>query len=291
MDWIIMALEGRNVLGASSLWDIKIKTKELIKDGEQKKVNKNMEIVELLRNFDYNMGYNYEYPLKQLATVPSKISVTEVKRLFYREFIKDSAQIERSFEMTFDEPLFILDEQNSVGRELAARRGIVTHAVLERIDFNRHFNRDDICDLIFELEEKCVILDGEAKLINIKSIETFLSSTLANRIRRANFVKKETRFVTVLNDETLLKKMMTEPNCIEHNIMLHGVIDLIFEENGKIVIVDYKTDKLAEGSAVVKAQEHRLQMSLYAQAVEKYYNKRVKEKILYFFDKNVDVML
>jgi len=283
MDWILMALEQRNSLNTANLWDIFIKTKSAIKADKQKKQDKYAETVELLREIDYNRQYNYEYPLARLAAVPSKISVTEVKRLFHRELIRDGATIERSHEMSFDEPAFITGKQLN-----PARRGIVMHAVLERINFHNHRSAEAISALVRELEAKLVIHPEEARFVDVRSIQAFMESPLAERIRQSDFVQKEIRFVTAVEPPLLNNEWS---GIDERDIMLHGVIDLVFEEYGEMVIVDYKTDRIPTGGETQQAQRYRLQLALYTQAIEKYYGKPVKECILHFFDKNVDVML
>ena len=282
MDWILMALEQRDALGAADLWDIFVKTKTNIKADEQKKQQKNAETVELLREIRYN-GDTFHYPLARLAAVPSKISVTEVKRLFHHELAKDSATMQRSYEMSFDEPTFITGEQQS-----PVLRGIVTHAVLERIDFHKHRSVTDISALVREMETRLIIHPKETQFVDVRAIKVFLDSKLAERIRQSAFVRKEIRFVTA-TPPSLLNNGWNGID--ERDIMLHGVIDLVFEENGEMVIVDYKTDRIAPGSETQQAQHYRLQLALYTQAIEKYYGKPVKETRLYFFNNDSDVML
>ena len=284
MDWVLMALERRNEMEATHLFDVFTKTKGDFKAERQNKIDKNAETVELLRKIGYNGQNDYIYPLSRLAEVPSKMSVTEVKRLFYRELIKDSVEMDERLEITFDEPAFISGESEP----LAARKGIVMHTVLERIDFNEHTAEAGIKAIVADLEVRRIIRPEEVGFVNIKAIERFLNTPLAERIRLSKFVRKEVRFVANSEPSRL------NPGWIdidEREIMLHGVIDLIFEENGEIVIVDYKTDKVTYGGVTEKAEQYRLQIELYTRAVEKYYGKRVKERVLYFFDKDVDVMV
>ena len=57
------------------------------------------------------------------------------------------------------------------------------------------------------------------------------------------------------------------------------IIDAYFEENGELVLVDYKTD------AVEKAQDlidrYRVQLDLYERALTQITGKNVKEKLIY----------
>ena len=60
--------------------------------------------------------------------------------------------------------------------------------------------------------------------------------------------------------------------------------DVDFEEDGELVLVDYKTDAINNGEELVR--RYRAQMEYYQEALEKLTKKRVKEIILYSFALN-----
>ena len=55
----------------------------------------------------------------------------------------------------------------------------------------------------------------------------------------------------------------------------------MFEENGEIVLVDYKTDRVTSPSVLVSRYD--LQIKLYGAALGRIFGKRVKEAYLYSF--------
>ena len=61
--------------------------------------------------------------------------------------------------------------------------------------------------------------------------------------------------------------------------ILQGVIDCMFEEDGQIVIIDYKTNSSSDN---IKGK-YKKQLELYKIAVEKATGKTVKECWLYMF--------
>ena len=61
--------------------------------------------------------------------------------------------------------------------------------------------------------------------------------------------------------------------------LVQGVIDCCFEENGKWVLIDYKTDSPADIPAAL--QKHRPQLEIYADALLRITKMDVKERILY----------
>ena len=64
-------------------------------------------------------------------------------------------------------------------------------------------------------------------------------------------------------------------------ILIQGIIDVYFEEDGELVVLDYKTDRV-QSSKDLKEKYHA-QLEYYAEALELLLGKRVKEKIIYSF--------
>ena len=68
-------------------------------------------------------------------------------------------------------------------------------------------------------------------------------------------------------------------------------MDCFFFEDDEIVLLDYKTDKCSKSNAEKHAEKYRIQAELYAKGLEMIYNKRVKEKIIYFMKPRTAVVL
>ncbi len=64
-------------------------------------------------------------------------------------------------------------------------------------------------------------------------------------------------------------------------LLIQGIIDVFFEEEDGIVLLDYKTDSVSSGGEL--ADRYRTQMELYQEAIERALGKTVKEKALYSF--------
>ena len=62
---------------------------------------------------------------------------------------------------------------------------------------------------------------------------------------------------------------------------LQGFVDLLFEEEGELVVVDYKTDDVREGADTALAR-YRMQGAAYALALQQATGQRVKEVIFLF---------
>ena len=67
------------------------------------------------------------------------------------------------------------------------------------------------------------------------------------------------------------------------SVMLRGVIDLYFEEDDGLVILDYKTDFVDENNKKEIIYKYKKQIEIYADVLSKLTGKKVKEKYLYLF--------
>ena len=60
--------------------------------------------------------------------------------------------------------------------------------------------------------------------------------------------------------------------------IVDGEVDLVFIENGELVIVDYKTDRVRD---VEELRRHKPQLDLYEEAMKQVLGLPVKEKIIF----------
>ncbi len=75
------------------------------------------------------------------------------------------------------------------------------------------------------------------------------------------------------------------------NGSLHGFIDLLFEEDDSLVVVDYKTDSVPDAGLSDTMERYRLQGGAYAAAISTITGKRVKEMVFLFLQPNREVQL
>ena len=70
-------------------------------------------------------------------------------------------------------------------------------------------------------------------------------------------------------------------DCGDETIVVQGIIDAYFEEDGGIVLLDYKTDSVKDASELVK--RYHVQLDKYADVLEQLTGMKVKEKVIYSF--------
>ena len=71
--------------------------------------------------------------------------------------------------------------------------------------------------------------------------------------------------------------------------MIKGIVDLIFEENGSLVLVDYKSDRRTTDE--VLKERYKIQLRLYKSAMELTTNKIVAEAYLYSFELKKEIKI
>ena len=69
------------------------------------------------------------------------------------------------------------------------------------------------------------------------------------------------------------------PHLADEKIILQGAVDLAFVEDGELVIVDYKTDRVKEIGKLQDMYKH--QLLIYKDAMEECTDYKVKECIIY----------
>ena len=98
---------------------------------------------------------------------------------------------------------------------------------------------------------------------------------------KSSFVKKEQAIYARIKMKDVYKDLIHEQDIEiydDESLMLRGIIDAYFEEDDKIVIVDYKTDYVTEETKQEVIDRYRVQLDLYGEAIEKLTGKEVKEK-------------
>lgn len=219
---------------------------------------------------------SYRYPHEAATRLYPKHSVSEIKETAMEAFEEDHARAGREhWHLTVDhsetDPSGLGPEKPVQYQEKAgADVGDAYHHALEKYDY-----LDPSSDFITQLEQK--LPEAEVKLINPKRFQAFLQSPLAARFRKAqaaDTLYREQHFMKqVPNDYLFPGSDTSEP------VILQGIIDAFFIEDGEIVLVDYKSDHVREAETLIG--RYRKQLELYAEALEKITGLRVKEKLIY----------
>lgn len=229
------------------------------------------------------------YAHENLAELFVKTTVSELKKAGMQEPEEAGAQLYKEEEIVPYLPRFVREEEETVTGSL---RGSAYHRLLELFPFEKKDAASDwsVAEIRAVMEEKkeCGMLTAEyARVINPRKIHTFLQTTLAERMRcaqTAGKLKREQPFVLGISANRLKEEL---PN--EETVLIQGIIDVFFEEEDGLVVADYKTDAVKEARELV--HRYQVQLAYYAQALERLTGKRVKEKIIYSFALEKEIVL
>lgn len=243
-----------------------------------------------------------EYEYKYLEALPVKLSVSDLKhQMIEEEFGENVFEETREF-LPGDKTLpdFLkTGEKLSRGTDY----GTLVHKCMQFMPMSAE---TDVRDFLTDMQAKGRLSSEEAGKMPVNKFITFLNSPLADRIRKAEAngqFYREKQFMILVNAKDINADKYGES---EEKVPVQGVIDAMFIEDGEIVILDYKTDRvdtaalkpdvavtgtssIGNGQPEGDTPEDRLiklyktQLDLYAQAAERLLGRKVKEKLLYSF--------
>lgn len=237
--------------------------------------------------------FNFEYPNKEIAKMPAKLSVSRL----YPDVL-DGADDNAEILIGRERRRAPLPEfYTGKPKDESAREGIATHMVLQFCDFDKL--KADAKAEIERLLSLGFISKQTRERVRDSEISMFARSQLIGEILGAKKVWRELRFNTTLPAEFFTEDEKRRSALMGESLFVQGVIDCIYEDrNGELHLVDYKTDRLTkeeladEGSAKrVLSEKHSLQLSYYAKAVELMFGKAPKTVRVYSLPlgKTVDI--
>ena len=298
LDWIGMALakhrDGACIYGDSqvftgkkkslSKWNIKLYTREKISvDNYGESVdNSNREVLITEKNNRINREIerrlSYTYPHKDIVNIPSNISVSELKRKKNKEKIN----LRTEEDIIISKPKFLTENSK---KKTAAEIGTIVHLVFEKINLDKVYFVTTIQEEIERLVEEEFITEEDAKVVDPYMIFKFYHSNIGLRLLKAykegKEVKRELSFFTNINVSEYDNEI---ENTTEDDVLrLQGIIDLVFEEEDGLVLVDYKTDYFRNGMEQEIKERYTVQLDLYKNTLEKIYNKKVKQSYIYLY--------
>ena len=160
--------------------------------------------------------------------------------------------------------------------------GTAVHRLLELFDYGRFGDPASVSPGAFdgwraELAASGRIPENYVRDLPAAGILAFLRSGLASRMAaawRRGELFREQPFVLGIEADAV------NPAFPHEEIMLvQGIIDAYFEEDGELVLVDYKTDRVSAAQEL--RDRYRIQLDLYERALEQITGKRVREKLIY----------
>ena len=150
-----------------------------------------------------------------------------------------------------------------------AWRGTLTHRFLALADLDRireagENAADELAKQLAEMRAAGVYQPDEAEAISVKDVAGYFATDLGKRMLRSPEVRREWNF-------NFLRE--------EQHMLVQGVMDCVFLEDGEWILLDYKTDRIENEGEF--AEHYRPQLAWYAAALEALTGKKVRERWLY----------
>lgn len=211
---------------------------------------------------------SYQYPYRERTQIPSKVAASDIahskSRMHY------AAQKRPDF----------MQEERLSGTE----RGTAFHIFMQYADFNQA--KSDLETELNRLLSIRQLSKEQYEALNRSHIQEFLQSPLCNRMLKSTFVCREYQFSAYICADEIITGLS---QAADEKVILQGAIDCLFEEDGKIVIIDYKTDRVKTMEELV--ERYAIQLELYKTAVEQSLNKPVSECIIYSLYLNEQIIV
>ena len=194
----------------------------------------------------------------------------------FAEYAADSSPIKYSVTSLMPEyiPADVPEQRPERKPMGGAEFGSLVHYFMEHADFKEF---EGVDRQVERMISRRLITENEGEILKKfrQPLEAFFCGETAERIRRAEKVYRELPFNLSIPAKSAGKDG-------EGNIVVQGIIDMIFEEDGKWVIVDYKSNFITAENRGELVEHYAVQMELYRKAAEMITGKPVSESVLCF---------
>lgn len=218
--------------------------------------------------------FEYQYPYANEEKYKMKFTVSELKkRTFLEEEAGEALVVEER-----NEPIVpkFLAEPEEVGA--GSFRGTAYHRFMELLDFTQAYNEHQIENYIDECVKQGLMTKEMACCINGVDVIRFLDTDIAKRMKKAAISGRlfvEQPFVLGVPS----KRIYGEES--EETVLVQGIIDVYFQEEDGIVVLDYKTDQVSTTEEL--RERYHAQLEYYGDALTQLIGEPVKERIIYSF--------
>lgn len=245
---------------------------------------------ETAEEINHRFQWNYSHPMA--ATLKGKLSVSEIKKM--SQMMDEPEEIDV---LPLQEDLEIIKEQeeekgteqedkrisySSVGEMTGASYGTLVHLVMEKLSFLHKENCELVQQGLQKLRDDHILTEEEYRMVPVKKIYHMINSSLGMRMGRAEQagrLYREQQFVIGIPMNQIYKD--SEEEDLE---LVQGIIDAYFEEDGELVLMDYKTDRASgEKGAEELIRKYHAQLAYYKRTLEQLTGKPVKETYIYSF--------
>ncbi|WP_340004518.1 helicase-exonuclease AddAB subunit AddA [Paenibacillus sp. FSL K6-0276] len=254
------------------------------------------------------LEWNYRYAAA--SGIPAKTSVTELKALL-------SLQEQPSFDL-LEEANPITSTENNKRPNVAgaeslhlrrpkfmekrsltpAERGTAYHTVMQHIPLEGSVDPKVVEETLARLQRVAILTAEQVEAVVPDQIEAFYTNELGRRLINSTWKLREMPFsymvpageayrgLEYMNEAVSELAPENNNEGFSEAVLIQGVIDCLFREEGRIILLDYKTDSVLEHQGGLEAlkEKYRFQLELYSKALHDILGEPISEIWLYFFD-------
>lgn len=234
-------------------------------DAEIAEFNQTPEMISVQAQEEANEDYirlidervNYIYPGLKDLNILSKLNASQL----------DGNENDTQY-FALSKPAFMNESGLTPGQ-----KGTAMHTFMQFCDYAAA--RDDLSGEIERLQSLGFLTKIQADSLNMVQLRDFFSGSFAKRIFCAEKIYRELKISSFIEANRIFD---TDSN---EKVLVRGIADCVFEEQGSLVLVDYKTDRVKSEQELL--DRYKNQIAFYREVIEKTLKKPVKSAVLYSF--------
>jgi ATP-dependent helicase/nuclease subunit A len=208
------------------------------------------------------MQFTYAYA--PLARVPVKLAAS------------DLAHRDRNADFVASRRPACMSEQGMT----PAERGTAMHTFMQYAEYAAA--KADVNAEADRLYEDGFLTAAQREVLDTACLQRFFDSDLYARMCAATAIWREYAFTVPLAATAIDPDLPA--HLAQETLVVQGIADCVFEEDGQLVIVDYKTDRIRDPAQFIAL--YKKQLDIYKAALTRTLGKTVKETVLYAFHLN-----
>ena len=158
-----------------------------------------------------------------------------------------------------------------------AQRGTALHLVMEQLPLDGDLSEQGVRRFVEKLVREDFLTPQQGEAIPVGQVARFYQSDLGQKLAKAKTVRREFKFSLLVDAGEYF------PAAPGEELMLQGVVDLWFEDEDGVTVVDFKSDRILPGEEACRTQEYRPQLAAYSRALKTILWAEKLKTVLWFF--------
>lgn len=210
------------------------------------------------------LSLRYPHPLMPRITY----SVSELKKAAAAEENGGKAPVSASR---------YFHEEDDPDALTAAEKGTAFHKLMEHLPLDQDLKEEGIRAYLDKALQRGILTEAEIKSMDIGAVAAFFQAEPGRRALQAaarGRLFREKPFILGVPYRAIQPDIDSEELAL-----VQGIIDMYYEEEGGLVLIDYKTDRVSQPELLT--ERYAIQMAYYVRALEAATGLKVQEVYLY----------